>query len=526
VLNGERCTVVGSPVFAPLSDFLREDRRLVGTKVVCAEGDCGACAVLVGRVVDGGICYEARDACITFVYQVDGCHVVTVEGVSKAAPAGTSGDQEDLLHPIQRALIDHYGSQCGFCTPGFVCTLTALFERSAATCGVVDESTVRRALTGNLCRCTGYLQILEAALAVDAHSVPRLARTYPESELAAELSALRQSSVELRSGDRALSMPNNLEAAVRWLSARPEATVVAGATDVGVLYNKERVDPSAVLHLGDRIPGFADVATGEEGLVMGAGARWREVLEAVREPLPELARLLELFGAPQIRNSGTVGGNVVNASPIADSLPCLIALGAELELLGPHGVRKMPLEAFFRGYKETALEPGELLTRVTMPWPREDEVLRLFKISRRRDLDISTVGAAFRLRRAENRVENARVVFAGVAATVVRAPEVERALVGAPCVGWQLDEQAVCRAAQAARDAVRPISDVRGSEEYRRVLVGNLVHKFARELRGAEEAADATLTGLPGAVVARVPIALRATSTVAGPGDFSRGARP
>lgn len=465
LINGKERRVPAQQAKQTLAELLRDELRLCGTKVVCAEGDCGACTVLVGRARHDRVRYEILDACITFLFQLDLCHVITVEGLA----------QGDRLHPIQQAFIDHYGSQCGYCTPGFVISLAGLLEqrrREGAT--VVDEATLRRALTGNLCRCTGYLQIVEAAQAVPLDAVPRLEEHYPDDHLLALESELGAEEVLLEDDPGGhLFLPQRLESAVEWLGSHPPAKVVAGATDIAVARNKGKLTLTDVLVLSDRLPGFTDVKIEENVLLAGAGASWSRVLEASRARITELARLLELFGAPQIRNAGTVGGNLVNASPIADSLPCLYVLEAMLDLAGPRGRRQLPIESFYRGYKDVDLEPGELLVGIEAPLPTSDEVLKLYKVSKRRDLDISSFAAALLLRRNGDRLSRARIAYGGVGPTVVRLEATETFL-----EGRDISLDVFQQAGRIARSEISPISDVRGRAEYRGRLAENALTKF------------------------------------------------
>ena len=497
-VNGALHEVRGDDAFLPLSTWLRERLRLVGTKIVCSEGDCGACTVLVGRqatesnasgprvgtspVPSGAsrIQYTSLDSCIAFLYQLDGAHVVTVDAL------GAGG----ALHPVQRAMVEKFGSQCGYCTPGFVMALAALGEEARARGSAPDDSDLRTGLSGNLCRCTGYVQILDAARAVDPLAGPGIEELFDPASLfgpAGPLAGARRESVRVEAGARAISIPATWAEALDLKRLHPEATVVAGATDVGVQVNKGIRTPERVLHLRPELDGFAEVEVRDGALRLGAGARWSAVLDVARSHLPELARILELFGAPQIRNAGTVGGNLVNASPIADSLPLLYVLEANVQIDSTRGRRSLPIAELYRGYKELALAADELVAGVAVPLPRAGEAVRLLKVSRRRDLDISTFTAALWLRRSRpERIDAARIALGGVGPTVVRAPGAETLLAGAPF------ELASFRAAgESAAAEIRPISDVRGSEAYRRLLARNALVRFFHELAGESEPSPA-----------------------------------
>jgi xanthine dehydrogenase small subunit len=460
-LNGRRRRVSGAAAFSTLTEYLRDELRLVGTKVVCAEGDCGACSVLVGRPAGDRLEYRPIDACIAFLHQLDASHVVTVEGL---APEGT-------LHPVQQAMIDGYGSQCGFCTPGIVVALAGHFEA-----GGTDS---RQALTGNLCRCTGYWQILESAAAVDATAVPRIAELYPEAEMLEELRAAASEPVRVAAGARELFVPIDLESASRFKAEHADCQVVAGATDVAVRRNKGAPEPAAVIALGRRIAGFDAAAIEDDVLRAGAGATWSRLLDLAGARVPQLGAILERFGAPQIRNAATIGGNVANASPIADSLPFLYVMGASLELVGPDGSRRVAIESFYRGYKKIDLGAGELIARVDIPLPRRDDDLRLYKMSRRRALDIATFTAAVLVRRAGGAIASARVAYGGVGPTVVRLPRAEAFLAGQPFTA-----DTMRRAGEIAAREITPWTDVRGSEIYRRRLAENVLVKFFHDVGG------------------------------------------
>ncbi len=480
-VNGVVREVGGDDAFLTLSTWLRERLRLVGTKIVCSEGDCGACTVLVGTPalpIENGsgaprIRYRAVDSCITFLYQIDGCHLITVEGLASGAPGQTE------LHPAQRAMAEKFGSQCGFCTPGFVMALAGLTEMARARRAPLDESALRVGLSGNLCRCTGYVQILDAAKALDPETTPALAERFDEPALVAALAGAERESVRVESGARSVSLPASWSEALALRAREPQAMVVAGATDFGVQINKGRRAPDSILHLRTHLDGFAAISIADGTLRLGAGARWADVLEQTRELAAELAAILDRFGAPQIRNAGTVGGNLVNASPIADSLPYLYASEATVELDSVRGRRALPIAELYLGYKELALAPDELLAAIQVPLPGPGETIRLIKVSRRHDLDISTFTAALWLRRAGDRIAGARIALGGVGPTVVRAPGAEALLTGARF------ELASFRAAgESAASEIRPISDVRGGEETRRLLAKNALLHFFHELAG------------------------------------------
>ena len=462
-VNGERLEVRGDAAFASLTDFLRGDLRLTGTKVVCAEGDCGACTVLVGRPEDDGMRYVTVDACIQFLYQLDGRHVVTVEGLHGA---------EGNLHPVQEAMVAGHGSQCGFCTPGFVMALAGRAER--------NTTDLRTSLTGNLCRCTGYVAILEAAAPLDERSMPAIADQYPVARIAADLRAGTAEPVRIESRASIFFAPRTLKAAIAFKTRHPGAAIVAGGTELGVVRNKAGLEPAAILRLGN-VPELDRIDVTDESVAIGANVTWTQVEEFAKAIWPEFHRIILRFGSPQIRNVATMIANIANGSPIADSLPFLAVMEAELDLLGPAGSRSVKITEFYRGYKVKDLRADEIITHVRIPNAQAGESLKLYKVSRRNDLDIATFGAAIRVRIVKGVVHRAYVAYAGVAATMVRLPRTEAWLRGKP---WEVETFA--EAGRIARSEIAPISDVRGSRDFRWQLAENILVKFFHDVAGAE----------------------------------------
>jgi xanthine dehydrogenase small subunit len=455
-LNSREHIVRGDAAFITLAEYLRLDCGMPGTKVVCAEGDCGACTVLVGRAGD----YLPIDACIQFVFQLDGRQVVTVEGLAK------NGD----LHPVQQAMVDCHGSQCGYCTPGFV---MALAGWAANGC----SSDQRISLTGNLCRCTGYAPILEAAASIRSN-VGWAESSRPTNSIYED-----REPIEIRSGKRMYFAPTELAYAIAFKAYNPDAAIVAGATELGVWRNKRGHEPATMLRLA-RIAELNSIESTPQSVSFGANVTWSQVEMALRERLPQFRRIVERFGSPQIRNVATLAGNIANGSPIADSLPLLMVMDAQLEIVGPRGLRTRSINGFYAGYKKMDLRRDELIARVTLPLPAPDERLRLYKVSRRTDLDIATFGAAIRIRMSGERIESAAIAYAGVAPTVVRLPATEASLVGRP-----FDEHTFRGAGQRARNEVTPITDVRGSADFRLQLCENVLRKFYFDEAGAEAVA-------------------------------------
>lgn len=476
-INGRRHDVDGADAFLTLSDFLRLRLGLIGTKIVCSEGDCGACSVLIGRreqPSDAHLVYRAFDSCILFLYKLDRAHVVTVEGLKR----------NGLLSPVQDAMVKHHGSQCGFCTPGFVTTMTGMLEDEGVErqAGLTVEA-LKYGLSGNLCRCTGYVQILDAGCAVDFDKTARLGELYPDRPIIKVFADHTGDDVLIRdNGDgRVVAVPASLDQAVAFKAAHPGCTVVAGATDLGVQRNKGKIDPREVLCLAN-VNAMKQIEQHDGSLTIGAGVTWMRLERYVQKLLPQLHVLLTIFGSPQIRHAGTIGGNVANASPIADSLPFLFVMRAELELVGTGGARRVNVNDFYHGYKQFDLKPDELIARVHVPLPTAAQTLRLYKVSRRRDLDISTFTAAalMELDDAGSTIQFIRIAYGGVAPVVLRLLKTEAFLAGKP-----FEEDVMREAGRIARTEISPISDVRGSAAYRLQLAENILVKFYFDCAGS-----------------------------------------
>jgi xanthine dehydrogenase small subunit len=467
---GHRGRVVELSGFSPrrtLLDWLREDQRLTGTKEGCAEGDCGACTVVLRRLRQGRLVHEPVNACILLLGQVDGADLVTVEDL---APGGD-------LHPVQAAMVEHHGSQCGFCTPGIVMSLYALHEDAERP---LERGQVCDALAGNLCRCTGYRPIIEASLAASA--LPPTAR--PDAgEAVARLERLGADAgrdLFVGTDERFFAAPASLASLVDLLARHPGALLVAGATDVGLWITKGLQDPRRIIWLG-RVAGLDRLEEHPDRLVIGAGVTHAGAFAALAGLDPDLGEVMRRFGSAQVRASGTVGGNIANGSPIGDLAPCLIALGATLHLAGPAGARRLQLERFFLAYRRQDRAADEVVTAIEVPRPAAGQHIRAFKVSKRFDEDISAVMGAFLVTLDGGRVRAARVAFGGMAGTPKRAETVETRLVGA-----RLDDEATWEPALAAMgEDFQPLSDQRASAAYRLEVARNLLRKALLELGGA-----------------------------------------
>jgi xanthine dehydrogenase small subunit len=464
-LNGRPVRVRGDDAFLTLSDFVRRRQNVPGTKVVCAEGDCGSCAVLIGRVEGGRLRYSSVTSCIQLVFQLDGAHVVTVEGLR-------SGRE---LNPVQEAMVACQGTQCGFCTPGFVVSMCDMMQGGES----LDAEKVRRGLVGNLCRCTGYDSIIKAALAVKPGDVQPIDAMYPPAPIVAELSRAAGEDVRIETKAKTFYKPTSVASAARFRGENPDCVVIAGATDLGVVYNKRMRAIDVVLSLGG-LGDLRSVSRGGDAMYVGACATLTALENAALEHLPEFGRFLAYFGSPLIKNAGTLGGNLVTGSPIGDTIPALMALEAEVDIAGVNGTRRVPMSGFYAGYRKTVLAHDELVTGVRIPLPKAGETFRLYKVSRRKDLDISGFGAAIWMRQPNGVVEDLRILYGGVGPMVMRMSKAEAILRGhAPTL--ERFEQA----GEVARDEVTPITDVRGSEQYRRTLAKNILLKFWHEELGS-----------------------------------------
>jgi Xanthine dehydrogenase, iron-sulfur cluster and FAD-binding subunit A len=395
------------------------------------------------------------NSCILSLAQLDGASIVTVEGLQ----------QNGELHPVQQSMVTSHGAQCGYCTPGFVVAMAAMFESG----DTVDEKQVRAGLTGNLCRCTGYEPILKAALAVDAAGLPKLRTRYPEVPS-------DPAGVRIEADGRRFFAPASLAEAIAFKRENAPCTIVQGGTDVGVWVNKRAFAPPAMLFLG-RIDGLDELRDARDGLVVGANVSLARFEIFIRERIPELAKILAVFGSPQIKWAGTLAGNIANGSPIGDTLPYLYAADAELELTGTNGSRVVPINRFYLGYKQFDLKPDEIITRIRIP--AVHDLVKLYKVSRRKDLDISAFTAAIRMRFEGGVIAAPRVIYGGVGPTVLRLPQTEAFLTGKRPMREVFEE-----AGTIARGEIKPISDVRGSADYRLQLAENSLSKFWWETFG------------------------------------------
>lgn len=453
-VDGQTVTVSDASPTTTLLRWLRATGK-TGTKEGCGEGDCGACTVLMDDPGQPGP-PRAVNSCLVLLPQADGRSVWTVEGLAD----GTA------LHPAQQAMVDCLGSQCGYCTPGFVMSLVEACHRPELAEADAADWRLDDQICGNLCRCTGYRPIRDALRAV--------AGTQPRDRVAANPAPPSVGDLDYEANGQRFVAPTTLADAVAFRAAEPDARVVSGATDLGLDVTKKHARFPTLLSL-DRIPALRTLTQGARGHRIGAAVSLSTLEDWSAPTLPTLHRMLRYFGSRQIKHRATLGGNLCTASPIGDLAPVLLALDATAELAGPAGTRFVPFSSFFVSYRKTALRPDELLAAVHVPPPDPAARRGAYKVSRRREMDISAVSGAFYVREEDGLVAEARLAFGGVAATPIRATAAEEALTGRRL------EEALEDAVSALPAQVTPLTDHRGSAWFRRTLAANLVRGFVEE---------------------------------------------
>jgi len=459
-LNEALQTVSNCDPSQTLLRYLREQKGLTGTKEGCAEGDCGACTVMVSDLTeDGQIKHKAINACICFLPSLEGTSVTTIEGVK---------DKNNKPHPVQTAMVEEHGSQCGFCTPGIVMSLYTADRNNTA----LDLAGANDVLAGNLCRCTGYGPILNAAASIK----PEQEESGKKDEGKTRLEAMRHDDCLHVQGENCQSFsPTSLENLSSLYQAHPDAILIAGATDVGLWVSKQHKTLPTRIFL-NRVSELKTITRLEESMIIGAGISYSDAMTELASLYPDLGELVRRIGSNQVRNAGTIGGNIANGSPIGDMPPALIALGASLILRCGNETRTVLLEDYFIDYGKQDRKPGEFVEAIVMPMDVPPDQLRCYKISKRFDQDISAVCGCFNIEIEDTEVASARIAFGGMAGIPKRARHVEAALLGQP---WTVD---TIITAQAAFDlSFEPMSDMRASADYRMKIAKNLLMKYFLE---------------------------------------------
>jgi len=476
VSRGQVVTVAPDvPHTMTVLEYLRSRLRRTGSKEGCAEGDCGACTVVVADTgPDGKLRHRAVNACILFIHQLDGKALFTVDDLADG----------EHLHPVQQAMVETHGSQCGFCTPGFVMSLFGYYK----THDKAEDSSLKDTLAGNLCRCTGYRPILEAGTKMyDGGREDRFAPQ--EAALVAQLSALkRERMLDHSTPAGSFLAPRSAAELAETLAQLPagEGWMLAGGTDVGLWVTKQHRVPRSIIYLG-RVAELQQITDHGDRIEIGAGVTYTDAYQNIEKLHPAFARMVRRLGSTQIRNSGTIGGNIANGSPIGDSMPVLMALGATLKLQSKAGNREMLLEDFFLAYRKTALASGEFVASVTVQKPGPTSRIGIYKLSKRFDQDISAVLAAFHVTLDGEAVQSARLAFGGMAGTPARAHKAEALL-----TGKRFTPDDIAPAVAALADDFTPMSDMRASAQYRLLAAQNLLRKFCVEVStGKQVSAEA-----------------------------------
>lgn len=471
-LNGERHQINGDQAGLMLSDYLRYHKNLTGTKIVCAEGDCGACSVLrffPYQSAKKKNIFLAVNSCVTTVAQMDGSHLVTVDAL--ANPGHT---------PVQKAMMTCHGSQCGFCTPGFVIALTGLVEKKLCQKKTeITSADAKNATTGNLCRCTGYQPIIDAAKSISIAESESVSKRFSSLTSQKDIAAHLKIPVVLQSENFSFFAPLEIKDAVGHLNKNKSLKILAAATDLGVVHNKRkaRLNQTLSLHL---IPELYHIQkTTKNRLSVGARVTLSDLRLFVKDIIPEFAKFLDLFASPLVKNLATLVGNVATASPIADTPPFLMTMNTEVEIHGPKKKRFVKIESFFLDYRKIDLKPQEIIVALHFDIPKKDEALALYKISQRKDMDISAVNFAARVTWANSektRIKDIKIAVGGVAATTLRLHKTEISL-----INEKIDQAKIEQALKYLHAEISPLSDLRATSAFRHIVTENLFYKFFRE---------------------------------------------
>lgn len=457
----------GSPTMTVL-EYLRKVERMTGTKEGCAEGDCGACTVVLGERFNGKLSYKAVNSCILFVPFLHGKQLITVEHLKQL---------DGTLHPVQQSLVDEHGSQCGFCTPGFVMSMFSMVHNRSD----LSKTSIDDALAGNLCRCTGYVPIVRAARKV-LSAFEQDEFDQAEDSTLEHLSRMHSQTIHWKNKDQEYMAPRTTTELSEILEQNPQNRIVAGATDVGLWVTKQRRQLDTVVYVGS-IDSMKEIKQINGTLQIGAAVSVSDAHTVLAEYYPSLDELFRRYGSVQIRNLATIGGNVANGSPIGDSLPAFVALNANLILNSTLGARTLPIEDFFLEYGKQDITSTEYLARIDVPLPSPSQIFRIYKLSKRYHQDISAVCGAFSIILEENMVRAVRICYGGMAGTPLRAHHCERELLRKTLLTSDLE-----KAKLALKQDFSPITDFRATAEYRSLVAQNLLDRFANDVLTTNDA--------------------------------------
>jgi xanthine dehydrogenase small subunit len=466
-LNDELCEVGGDETLLTLADFLRRKRALTGTKIVCGEGDCGACTLLFNSFMGKSLSdYLPVNSCILPLFAIHGGHVITVEGLTKY--------HSTLMTEIQDSLVRNHGTQCGYCTPGIVAALSAYFNTRPKK---VDMSSIKNALTGNLCRCTGYLPIIEAALEVNQSKINNLSTLYNSKTIKQKLSEARKKNIVLETAQSSIYIPTSTRQLMSIKRKKTSSMIFSGGTDIVVQHKHHRPLPKNIISLNS-IQEFYECDVREGQVAIGPKTTLSDLEALIKKKIPVLKGFLAIFASPQIRNVGTIIGNLANGSPIGDMLPPMFALEAMIHIKGKGKVRVIPIDKLYTGYKKLSLKKDEVIVKLSFPVPHKKSVLKFYKVSQRRDMDITTISTAIVLNYNKQGISKFKLAMGGVSPVVRCSSEVETC-----AMGENLTSSLIDRVSDVIEKEITPISDLRGSEEFRRLLAVNILKGFKCDLQ-------------------------------------------